>query len=353
MFFAVFSVYLLVKNIRLAPVSVLLTAFAIGIYQSLIQISLVIIIIWLFQQLERQKPYKSFLPHFVLMGVVIFVAYLLSNAINDAIIAWRGLTPAPRLDQAKQQSIVLILQNALSLLQNKPLPSLFYFALPFYTLLYLLFGLAAIVVWRRGALEFFLFILGAIALKLVMDLPYLIFGSGSPNRAFMHVGWVIAGLFALLQQPKCRVFAFLSRLIGVSIFLLSALYVNQFYDSVSRQTESDMRRSSQIVNQIRLMPEYQKEPMPFLIVGEKNFPVTGSHSFYEGLRSKYDIFRHFTDFKFRQLNAKEDEQIRNKLAARPGLADYPDKGSILFVDGTAVLILDKSQISEENAKHSE
>ena len=134
-FFAVFSVYLLVKNIRLAPVSVLLTAFATVIYQSVIQISLVILIIWLFQQLERQKPCKSYLPRFVLMGAVIFVAYLLSNAINDAIIAWRGLTLAPRLDQAKQQSIVLILQNALSLLQNKTFFILFCLAVLYFTVL--------------------------------------------------------------------------------------------------------------------------------------------------------------------------------------------------------------------------
>ena len=113
-----------------------------------------------------------------------------------------------------------------------------------------------------------------------------------------------------------------------------------------------MRRSSQIVNRIRLMPEYRKEPMPFLIVGEKNFPVTGwqwSQDAFNTSWSKYSIFTHFTDFTFRLLDAQEDEQIRNKLAARPGLANYPDKGSIQFVDGTAVLILDKSQISEENA----
>ena len=358
-FLAVLSVYILIKDIRFTPVSILLATFGIGVYQTVIQISFVIIIIWLFQQLERQKPYKSFLPRFFLMTGAILLAYLFSSAINDATILWRGLTPDARYADAKQKNLIDILRNAILLLQSlgyKPLPYLLDFYSQLEILLYSLFGLAAIAILRSGIIRSVLFILGIIMLRIVIDLPFLIFGVTGLLRTYMHVGWVFAGLFALLQQSQWRAFAVLSRVLCIIIFLFSALYISQFYDSTMRQTENDIRQANQIVNRIRLMPEYQKEPMPFLIVGEKNFPVTGQTiPFHVALNtgwSKYGVFTHFTDFNFRQLNAQEDEQIRNKLAARQDLANYPDKGSILFVDGTAVLILDKSQLSlaEENAK---
>ena len=348
-FLAVLSVYLLIKNIRFAPLSILLTAFATGIYQVTIQVSLVILIIWFFQQLEMQKPYKNFLLHFFLMGAVIFLGYVLSNAINDAIITQKELTLGGRYKETEEQGLANILQNTISILNQRALPYflLFYFRPQFQVLHYLLFGLATIALFRRGLLQFYLFILGAIALKLAMNLPYLFLGYSSEPRAFIHVGWAIAGFFALLQQPRQRIFALLSRILCMLIFLFSAVYISQFYDAARRQTESDIQRIHQIVNQIRLMPEYQSEPIPFVIIGEKSFPVTGWEWSQQALNtgwSKYNAFQHFTDFDFRQLSKQEQEQVLSKLSARQGLANYPDKGSSQFVDGTAVLILDISKL---------
>ena len=358
-FLAVFSVYLLVKNIYLAPISILITAFSTGIYQPVIQISLLILIIWLFQRFSKETSFKDFLTRFFLMGIVIFLGYLLSNAISDAMIIWKKLPSAlgSNYSNARAMNLMDILQNAIQLLQNKPLPNLYlaYYSLQLKVLLYFLFGLVTIYISQFGPLKFILFILMVFPIQIILDLP-LLFGVGPATRAYIHIGWLIAGLFTLLQQSKWHIFTVFSRLVCILIFLFSSIYISQFYDSISRQTENDIRQANQIVNRIRLMPEYQKEPMPFLIVGEKKFSVTGQTiPFQVALNtswSKYSIFRHFTDFSFRNLNAQEEEQIRNKLATRQDLANYPDKGSILFIDGTALLILDNSQISlnEENAK---
>ena len=348
---AVLSFYLLVKNICLAPVSILLAAFAVGIYQSTIQILLVIWILWFFQQLATQKLYKSFLLHFFLIGIVICLSYLLSNAINDAILSWQKRPSVSLYALTKEPSFIDILQNAIQLLQRKPLPNLYlaYFYPKLQGLLYFLFGLTAIYMARFGLLKFILFILGAIVLQVVVELP-LLFNIGPSTRAYMHMGWLIAGFFALLQQSKRCVFALFSRFICILIFLFSALYVSQFYDSTMRQTENDIRQANQIVNRIRLMPEYhsEEEAIPFIIFGTKRFAVAGQKLFQQALNtdwSKYPVFQYFTDFNYRHLNAQEEEQIRNKLAARENLANYPGKGSILFIDGMAVLILDKSKLT--------
>ena len=355
--FAVFSVFLLVRNILFTPISVLFSAFAIGIYQSTFQISIVILIIWFLQQIGAQKPYKSFLPRFFLMGIAICLSYLLSHIIADAILTWSGRAPVSLYALSKEPKLIDIVQNAIYLLRSKPLPNpyLVYFYPQFRVLLYSLFGLVTIFILSQfRPLNLILFILAIIAIKIVIELPLLL-NIRPGTRAYIHVGWVIAGFFALLQQPRQRIFVVLSRVICVLIFLFSALYISQFYDAARRQTESDIQRIHQIVNRIRLMPEYQSEPIPFVIVGEKSFPVTGSKfDQQQALNtewSKYNAFRHFTDFDFRQLSEQEQKQVLSKLFTRQSLANYPNKGSIQFVDGTAVLILDISKLpSPENTE---
>ena len=349
---SVFAVYISLKNVKLILISLLLSSFAIGVYQTALQIQLIIIIIWFLINLGINFNRKTLII-FLTLTAMILLSYLIYRLTNEAIVVSQNQSYSGRYEVAKNQNAAGMLKNALTILRTRFIIYLDYFTNSFTILQYLIVIIAGFIILTRGVVPFILFILLLIPLRLVLNLPQILLGYPGPTRAFLHVGWAIAGFYTLIYKANNYLLRFFSNILCVLIVLLSSIYISRFYDAANRQTQNDIIRINQIVNRIRLSPDYESEDtaIPFMIVGTKSYAVTGWSFNQQALNtdwSKYDAFRHFTDFNFRLANEEEQLTILQRLNGAHDLAEYPSKGSIRFIDGAVILILDETKVSDRS-----
>ena len=189
-----------------------------------------------------------------------------------------------------------------------------------------------------------------LSIPIIINLP-LITGNGIPTRAHYTIGWVLAGLFTIQMFSFKGIFKTLSTLLAISIIVVSAYYINIFFDAASRQTSSDISRANQIVNRIRTDKNYFTEPMKFKIVGEKAFPVIGWKSDQQPLNknsAKYGVFKNFTDFKYTKMEDDEYNELKKYLIKKEEtINSYPGKNSIIVYKNKAILFLNSNAINAE------
>ncbi len=189
-----------------------------------------------------------------------------------------------------------------------------------------------------------------ISIPIIIFLPQIT-GNGIPIRAHYSIGWFLAGFFILSHLSKSYLITFLSRVLSIIIIVVNIYYINIFYYAANRQTESDLSRINQIVNRIRLDPNYITEPLQLKIVGTKMFSVEGQYSYQQALAtdwSHYNAFKHFTDLNFTKMKNKEYQEIINYLSEENiKVRDYPAKNSIIVHDGKAILVLNSTKINND------
>ncbi len=352
----IISLYLLTLKMKYIPISIVFNAFAIGAYQTILQVQLIILLIWLTQRIQERKDFKKSFFYFSIWGAIILVSYLLSTEINNFIVTIKGFTLGGRFGDANQIELLDILKNLIGIILNNrllffPSPELDLFWVSHIFLSNILLGLVILYFLKISSFSMLRFIIIVLMIKLAIYLPNLL-GLGVPIRAYFHIGWVLAGLLALLRSSQYRIFLWGGNILAVAIILVSSVYVSHFFDAAYRQTQNDLANASQIVNRIRILEEYQseQEPLPFLIIGRRSYGVKGWTDWYQALNddvAKYTIFRHFTDFNFRQLSEEEEVEILKILASKKDIINYPGRDSIQFIDGTVVLILNTAEIEKQ------
>jgi len=138
---------------------------------------------------------------------------------------------------------------------------------------------------------------------------------------------------------------------------------------LKKQTRSDIIRTNQIVNRIftsQGLKQENNETLNFLILGEKKFHMISKYlnkqnkldeasrgPLYFELQafnlswSKYEIFKHFTDFDFNQVTIDQKNKIIKQLSSKIELInEYPGLGSIQQIDNTVILVLDKKLLKK-------
>lgn len=355
------GIYLLIKSLKKAPVGLLLIVCGFGTYQTTVQLAILIVLTWFIKFIFQEKSNSKQLvvKLFTLLGIIVF-AYGLSDGINSLIVNLNDLTLWSRY-AAKEFTLAHV---ASIFIHMGKLPSSgFHGNLPT-ALEFFLAGLAAsaggLAAWKlssspkRGAL-FVLLMLALCAYfftsRLVFELPRA-FGIYPPSRAYTSAGCMLAGFFLLAVRSRKGLIPLLGYVSAAIYILLSILSISMYYDGAQRQTASDIMRANQIVNRIRMDERFnfnEKNRPGFLIVGGKSFPVEGYKASQHPLAAtpaNYNLFLYFTDFRFKQVSAEEENILLRKLAATAGIASYPYKGSIQFIDNAIILIMDSSAVDK-------
>ncbi len=368
--FSVLSVYVLLKGFKFIPVSILLMVFAVGIYQTVLQVAIMLAIGWFLMSLlevKEMRALRRLIVRLLLIVLVLFVSYIFSALINDFIVeAFTSGEVYKRYAYSKNVGLGEIFENIWGIFDKKNPTRV---KLPFLSsttnemnLFVFLFGVLGYSIScfssrMRGlsCIRFVLFLFAIFCLVLVLQLPRIL-GLGVPVRAYFPMATLLVLSFVFASRSKIKLIKSLGFVFAIISLLVSVLYVSYFYDSTSRQTQADIIRVNQIVSQIRADERfvYKEEVVPeFFIIGEKRFPMSGFSHRYQALQmswSKYAIFDHFTDFEFKKINSKKEEIIISKLSLINDVEEYPSKGSIQLIDDVIVLVLDDSFVKGESHK---
>lgn len=364
-FLGVLGVTLFYSSSKTAKfVGLVCLVIAIGTYQTILQVVVIIIIFKTIIELLAVKDTRdlsqilrrSFMPMFL-----VFLAFMASSLINYSYISFNHLHTHGRYANKLMstnlsyyiEKITLIYKitlNNLFGLQyfNKELKYLYQFEI-------ILAVMALITMMARQKSKFsfkvfvvFILVVLLCLLPIVINLP-VILGLSIPIRAYYTIDWVLAG-FVIMQLAAFKsIGRAISMMAASSLLVVSAFYVNVFFHAAYRQTMSDITRANQIVTTIRNNPNYNSEPMQFKIVGEKSFAVKGWKLDFEALNtnwSKYGLFSNFTDFKYKGMSEESYNEVTRDLIERGELIkSYPAKNSIYVSGGKAVLYLNPIKIN--------
>ena len=334
---------------------------AIGNYQSIIQIILLLIVFRLLLILAESED-GGLLKRELLYAAGVMIAviglYLLSNWINTLFLHHYHWQRVHRLAAATHPLTLSLLYERILQLYQSRIP-LNFFAKPFTVLSSLLFGMAALGLMVRAvmqqtsvgikALRFLLVALLFASVPILIHLPMLL-GVDIPIRAYFPAGWAIAGsasVVFVIYRGFLRSFA---AVVAILLVIVNSYYITRFYDGCYRQTQADIRRANMIVQRIRLDPAYLKEPIGFHIIGTKTFNVKGWDVLYQqpfnSFWAKRKIFQYFTDLKFRYMSPGELRQVGDYIVKKGELIDpYPGKNSIVVYKNSAVLFLNADKIN--------
>lgn len=366
-FLSVFSVYLLFKNIRFFPVAILLMACGIGIYQTVLQIALIIVFgNMIFEFLKpaiiNTKQLGAVIQKHLLILFLIVVGFQVSSWINEMIIDLYNLTMIGRYDILEDTSVTDIIENTFDIKRiftptvNYPFLNQ---KIKYLSYILTLTGLGAgiVSIWQSSLvrklklIKISLLTLSILTMIVILIIVKMLGLVDMPQNLF-HVGWFLAVIFIISFNTNI-VFRNISSLIVIMMLGIFALYISVFYDGATRQTQADLFRINQIVTSIRNHQDYPvgKKEINFLIVGQNAFPVKGWERQYEALSwsmSQYMSFIHFTDFKFEPPDNEHRIDLLDSLSKLEYLPEYPEKGSIQFIDSVAILILNKEALDPVN-----
>ncbi len=343
-----------------------LLVIAIGSYQTILQVTIAMIIIkTIIEVMEAntlQDIRKIVLTAFLYVGFIL-LAFAASTIINGIYIEYNNLTVAHRYKNAEHVvDMSVYIDRVITMYKGTYNISfgLQYFKNKFEFLYKIVFILGIIgsfwfvikknIAKKIKIISISLLLILFASIPLIVALP-LITGNGIPTRAHYTIGWFLAGFFAIQSLSFKGIYKTISSLLAIALLVVSIYYVNVFFDAGSRQTSADITRINQIVTRIRTDKNYVSEPLKFKIIGKKPFPVIGWKSYQQALNtdwSKYDAFKNFTDLKFKKMNDKEYREMIYYLAEKNiKMNAYPAKNSIIVYNGKAILVLNSKKINSD------
>ncbi len=340
----------------------LFLVFSIGNYQSIIQIVVLLILfkvlLLVIDATEHKVVWKSIYRAFILV-VVVAVAYVVSDKINDYFLHMYHLHKIHRLAQAEQNFSLAALFVHLKDTYTTPILFLF-FSKPLH-LLFLLFYMTGVVAgiylifFKRGGtftlkiVKFFLLMIAFVLIPPIVNLP-LMMGVDIPVRAHFPIGWAVGGMFMFSMLAFKGIFRTVVYILAGVLIIINIYYISIFYDGCSRQTQADIIRANAIVNRIRMDNNYDNEPIKFYIYGQKPFNVKGWdikwQQPFDSYWAKYKIFKYFTDLDFQSMSRKDLNEISQYIVNKgESVHSYPGKNSIVVYKGKAVLFLNASKMN--------
>ena len=351
--------------------SLFMLIFSIGAYQTIVQVCLMIIIVRvtldLWQIKNRKEIYTIFKENFF---AILFVGLsaIFSFFITETLIKIYNFTKGGRLAVSSfyPEEIIKVLVT-----------------IPLYFFLIILLAFyhkpdKRVIFWRC----FYLFIF-FLAAHIIIDFSSFFTGYSADVRARYPEAWLLSAFF-IFSFYSYKFLKNLSILFVSLLLVIQILFINVYFYHSNRQTEMDILRVNQIVTQIRSNFNYNKEPISFYIQGEKQFSNKNlllqsqpkklisqqqlkdkifqtvlnflAQVFIIGTDqqvlatgwSKYNVFRHFTDFNFKKMKENSYKKIEEELIEKGKIIyPYPAKNSIFVEDNKVILFLDTTSINEK------
>ena len=367
-FLASLGVYYLIKKNKILIGGVLLV-FGFGIYQTIFQSSLIIclgfFIIKLLEITNLKELKKLIIINFKYLVYVVFI-FVISQVISELIfkgnkadVLFSPYNAATREFNFQKiiKKIIYLYTSPNGFLGEFIVRNYYFGVLTFIIFLSGLYFSVISVFKKHKNIKYnilIIFFTILLVLSIIIQIPRIL-GVLMPLRSCFHFSILLA-LFVILSINNK--IALLKNISVVSVFLyilLSFGYISSFYNQVNRQTELEINKANQIVNRIRLHPDFNfsNANYPyFLILGEKQktknnkSPYYNNPSYGKDLQalnasySKYDLFKHFTDFKFKKVDRKKDsETVIKYLKNITNIGQYPEKNSIFIIDNIVILVL--------------
>lgn len=366
-FFSVLALYLLTKSYRYILISVILFACAIGGYQTVIQVGILIIMGYIVKilMIDDVKYTKKLIANISAMIVLLPLSFLTSffvikaySIINETSLMSRVSNIALKGGLADYLSRILYIyinhfaKTFVSLLYFRSeiaFFSLFLCLIAFFSCIYRIYFNTTANLTTKW-IKVFLFLGLILLIPIVLHLPRVIGITYLPLRACYAIGFLLSLAFYFTSYIPG-----ITRNIGVLAAFLciifSTFYINVLYFDAYRQTQSDLRRLNEITTRIRSDPRYTDivEPFGLLIVGTKSMPVYGYKWNQQALNkrwSKYAAFEKFTDLKFHPIDKKTEREILYYLFFKPN-SSYPSYNSIQYYKNNIILILDNQVIAKD------
>ena len=352
----------LAKYLWIKILGFLFLVFSIGNYQSIIQVVILLIVfktLLLAIDTDDSRTFWKIVYRAFVLTIVIVVAYVVSDKINDYFLHMYHLHKIHRLAQAEQNFSLVGLLVHLKNTYTTPVLFLF-FSKPLHMLFaaFYIIGTAAgvyLVITKSGKtysvkiLKLFLLFFAFVLIPPIVNLP-LIMGVDIPTRAHFPIGWAIAGMFMLASFAFRGVFRTIVYILAGILIIVNSYYISIFYDGCTRQTQADILRANAIVNRIRMDANYEKEPIKFYIFGQKPFNVKGWNikwqQPFDSYWARYKIFKYFTDLNFQPMGKKDLNEITHYLIDKgEPVHSYPGKNSIVVYKNKAVLFLNAGKIN--------
>ena len=381
-FLSTIGVYFFIKKKRIL-ISLCFLILSYGVYQTTFQYSILIVGSWYLLKIlnvENLNNLKNLGIDLLLIFLFIIISYLTSFFINELIIKNNSIINifSPYNTVTRKLNLLIVINKFFYLFSS---PKAFIKHLTLYNTS---FGITTFMIFITGLFAFLydsikskkmmrykiiIFIILLFFLAIILQLPRILTVL-MPIRASFHFSILLILFLILATQSRIKLIKSLGVILSITYLTLSFQYISSFYDISTRQTQADILRANMIVNRIRMDENFEKlkTNMPnFIILGEKYFAVPSKYSkqydsstidwknhnppplYYEEQAfnrswSKYKIFENFTDFRFKQLNNDEIKNIIHSLPDKKNINAYPEAGSILFLENTIILILDKNLV---------
>ena len=377
---ATLAIYILKHQKSYRFLGFLLLILSSGIYQTITQSTALIIIGWFLLNLidtENIKKIKELVFSCSKLLAYVILAYIISHFISELIIKFNqiDLLFSPYKVATREVSVIKILKKTYSIFTS-PSSFLHYFTLKSITATILTFAVIFLGIYsytisliKEKKIKIILFIFSLVLIIFILHFPRFLSVS-MPIRSSFHFSILLSLLFVFTFLQKKVFIKNISFLILSFLMLFYIQYITSFYDVINRQTLASINRANEIVNRIMLddKNDFNEKNIPnFLIIGEKNFPVASNFSKnkkkfsasyltqnytptyytidpFNFSWSKYKIFENFTNFSYNFAPSNKEELIK-KIRNLDTINEYPYKNSILFIDDTIVLILDKNEIN--------
>ena len=340
-------------------VGFLFLVIAIGTYQTIFQVTIVMVLIRTIIDISEHENQSSLTKHLLNASYfVLFIAaaFIVSSLINNLYLEYLNIVTGDRMVTAYNIQDISTYIKRFSNLSS----GLQYFNKTYKILIPLmsLFGFigAFILLKKRtksNVVSILLVLLLIVSILIIVQLPALA-GVSMHARAHYTISWVLAGFLVFQILTFTGIFKTISNILVIFLIVTNIYYINIFFYASSRQTNLDLTRVNQIVNRIRLDENYIKEPMQFKIIGINSFSVIGWYRNSEdpykqtalaSLWPNYEIFKEFTDFNFKRMTDKEYNKVIDHIKINNiTINAYPGKNSIIVYKNQVVLFLgtDKS-----------
>lgn len=353
------------KRWILKVLGLLLIVLSIGIYQTIIQVSCVIILFRAVLVLKESPDGRSdfqVLVKAVYMVGYLLLAFVLSNIANSVVTSFSDMAPTGRY--ADSFGVVTIMTYVDRLIACYTIHTQLNFFSGPYSLgvkLFALFGMGSLFL----VLELYkpknflslraLFFVGfVVSLPIIINLPQLL-GQKIPTRAHFTIGWMMASFFMLSYIYRTWT-KNIGLILGSYLLVFGVLYINVFLYAAKRQTDMDIIRANQMVSAIRMHPDYpgEEEPLKFKVLGVDYLTVIGwelhRQAAFATDWSNTAIFNSFTDLNYEELTEGEVARTKSQLIeSNRKIVAYPDPSSIVILDDVVVVFVNPEALyqSEE------
>lgn len=367
-FLSALGVFYLLKNKKTAIGSIFLI-LSFGIYQTVFQSTLIICLgVFILNLIETSelKELKNLIKTTLKTIFFIIILFIISQIISEVIFKMNKVEVlfSPYNTATRDFNLLKIIKKTIYLytspngfLGNFILQNYYYGFLTFTIFLFGLYFSVSLFFNKEKHIKYKLlivFFIVMIVLSVIIQLPRIL-GVLMPLRSCFHFSVLLSFFILLSSKNKSVLLKNITVLSTLFYLLLSFGYISSFYNKVSRQTASEINIANQIVNSIRLHPNYNfsnTDRPYFLLLGDRKVTKKKHTRYYnkpfydvsfQALTkeySKYELFKHFTDFKFQKLKKEERIKIVNQISEKnKDVGEYPERNSIFIMDDVVVVVL--------------